>query len=59
MSQENHRHEQADHVREAVAEHLEDLEDRFTAEAALLANRQSNEPALTLDDLDAERDLLR
>ena len=32
MSQENHRHEQADHVREAVAEHLEDLEDRFTAD---------------------------
>jgi RHH-type rel operon transcriptional repressor/antitoxin RelB len=42
------------YIREAVAEHLEDLEDRYAAEAALTAHRRSGEPALSLDDLDAE-----
>lgn len=42
------------HVREAVAEHLEYIEDRHIAEAALLAYRRSGLSALSLDDLDAE-----
>ncbi len=41
------------YIREAVEEHLEDLEDRYAAEAALIAHRRSGEPALSLDDLDA------
>lgn len=42
------------HVRKAVAEHLEDIEDRHIAEAALLAYRRSGLSALSPDDLDAE-----
>ncbi len=42
------------HVREAVAEHLEYIEDRHIAEAALLAYRRSGLSTLSLDDLDAE-----
>lgn len=42
------------HIREAVDEHLEDVEDRYTAEAALLAQRHSNAPTLSLDRLDVE-----
>ncbi len=42
------------HIREAVEEYLEDIEDRDTAEAALRAHRHSNASTLTLDELDAE-----
>ena len=45
------------YIREAVEEHLEDLEDRYAAESALIAHRRSGQAALSLDELDAELDL--
>lgn len=42
------------YIREAVEEHLQDLEDLYAAEQALIAHRRSGERALSLDELDAE-----
>lgn len=42
------------YIREAVEEHLRDLEDLYAAEQALIEHRHSGERALSLDELDAE-----
>lgn len=42
------------YIREAVEEHLRDLEDLYAAERALIEHRRSGERALSLDELDAE-----
>lgn len=42
------------YIREAVEEHLRDLEDLYAAEQALIEHRRSGERALSLDELDAE-----
>lgn len=42
------------YIREAVEEHLEDLEDLYTAEQASIAHRQSGGRTLSLNELDAE-----
>jgi len=42
------------YIREAVEEHLEDLEDLYTAEQASIAYRQSGGRTLSLNELDAE-----
>jgi len=42
------------YIREAVEEHLEDLEDLYAAEQASTAHRLSGGRTLSLDELDAE-----
>jgi len=42
------------YIREAVEEHLEDLEDLYAAEQASTAHRQSGGRTLSLNELDAE-----
>ena len=42
------------YIREAVEEHIQDLEDLYAAEQALIEHRKSGERALSLDELDAE-----
>ena len=42
------------YIREAVEEHLEDLEDLYIAEQASIAHRQSGGRTLSLDELDCE-----
>ena len=42
------------YIREAVEEHLQDIEDLYAAEQALIEHRRSGERTLSLDDLDAE-----
>ncbi|MGL5828103.1 MAG: type II toxin-antitoxin system RelB family antitoxin [Angustibacter sp.] len=45
------------YVREAMREHLDDLEDAFAAEQALLQWRKSGQPARPLAELEAELDV--
>lgn len=42
------------HIREAIEEHLEDLEDLHTAERAAIEHRESGARALSLDALDRQ-----
>lgn len=42
------------YIREAVEEHLEDLEDLYAAEQASIAHRRSGGRTLSLNELDAE-----
>ena len=42
------------YIREAVEEHLEDLEDLYAAEQASIEHRKSGSRTLGLDELDAE-----
>ena len=42
------------YIREAVEEHLEDMEDLYAAEQASLAHRQSGDRTLSLNELDDE-----
>lgn len=42
------------YIREAIEEHLEDLEDLYAAEQASIAHRRSGERTLSLNELDAE-----
>ena len=42
------------YIRQAVEAHLQDLEDLYTAEQALIAHQTSGQRALSLDQLDAE-----
>jgi len=42
------------YIREAVEEHLEDLEDLYAAEQASITHRKSGDRTLSLDELDAE-----
>ncbi|MCY4197152.1 MAG: TraY domain-containing protein [Rhodobacteraceae bacterium] len=45
------------HIRQAIEDHLEAIEDLRNAEAALIAHRQSGGRTLSLDELDAVLDL--
>lgn len=40
------------YMREAIEQHLEDLEDAYDAELALVEHRKSGERALSLDELE-------
>ena len=40
------------HIREAIEQHLEDLEDAHDAEQALIEHRRSGERTLSLDELE-------
>ena len=40
------------HIREAIEQHLEDLEDSYDAEQALIEHRRSGERTLSLDELE-------
>lgn len=42
------------YIRQAVEAHLQDLEDLFTAEQAMIAHQKSGLRALSLDQLDTE-----
>lgn len=42
------------YIREAVEEHIEDLEDLYIAEQASIAHRQSGGRTFSLNELDAE-----
>ena len=42
------------YIREALEEHLEDLEDLYTAEQASIQHRKSGNCPLSLDELDYE-----
>ena len=46
------------YIREAVNEYLEEMEDRYSAEQALIEHRKSGERALSLDELDTELGIL-
>jgi RHH-type rel operon transcriptional repressor/antitoxin RelB len=45
------------YIREAVEEHLQDLEDIYLAEQALIAHQKSGMRALSLDEVSTEFDL--
>ena len=45
------------YIREAVEDHLEDLEDAYDAEQALIEHRRSDERTLSLDELERYLDL--
>ncbi len=45
------------YIRQAIEEHLEDLEDAYDAEQALIAHRRSDERTLSLDQLERYLDL--
>ena len=40
------------HIREAIEQHVEDLEDAHAAEMALIEHRRSGERTLSLDELE-------
>lgn len=40
------------YIREAIEQHLEDLEDLYTAEQAAIEHRKAGERTLSLDELD-------
>ena len=42
------------YIRQAVEEHLDELEDLYAAEQALIEHRRSGDRTLSLDKLDAE-----
>ena len=42
------------YIRQAVEEHLEEIEDLYAAEQALIEHRRSGDRTLSLDELDAE-----
>ena len=41
------------YIREAVQEHLQEMEDLYVAEQALIEHRKAGKRALSLDELDA------
>ena len=45
------------YIRQAIEEHLENLEDAYDAEQALIAHRRSDERTLSLDQLERYLDL--
>ena len=45
------------YIREAIEQHLEDLEDLYAAEQAAIEHRRSGERTLSLDELDRYLDL--
>ena len=45
------------YIRQAIEEHLEDLEDAYDAEQALIEHRKSGERVLSLDELERNLDL--
>lgn len=42
------------YIREAVEEHIDDLEDLYAAEQAVIEHRKADSRTLSLDELDAE-----
>lgn len=45
------------YIREAIEQHLEDLEDLYAAEKAAIEHRKSGERTISLDELDHHLDL--
>ena len=45
------------YIREAIEQHLEDIEDLYTAEKAAIEHRRSAARTLSLDELDRHLDL--
>ena len=45
------------YIREAIEQHLEDIEDLYTAEKAVIEHRRSGGRTLSLDELDRHLDL--
>ena len=42
------------YIREAIEEHIQEIEDLYAAEQALIEHRKSGRQALSIDELDAE-----
>jgi len=45
------------YIQQAIEEHLEDLEDAYDAEQAVIEHRNSGERTLSLDELERYRDV--